>query len=469
MIYLITNQPDLYTTGAYKYISTTEAIRSLIKLKEISLDTETAGLDWFTKELLLLQLGDFEDQFLFDIASFNGKIPKELVLFMNEYPNLWILQNAKFDLHFLMLQGVILTKVYDTMLAEIIITNGLQFKGRGLASLAEKYCGAILNKSVRGQIIKQGLNDAVLVYGAKDIEYLPIIKRKQLAEAKALDLIQAINLDNAFVVVLAYIEYCGIKIDYEKWKKKTDVEVENVRQLKIALEQKLWEDRKYEYFSGMVDLFTGAQDCIINWNSPKQILTLLKSYEINTTIKIKGENKESIDAKVLLPQINDFDIIKPYLAYKAASKSVSTYGYNWKNYINKKTGRIHTTFYQLKDTGRMSSGNIRENKPNLQNLPSDSLTRSCFISEVDNLIISADYSSQEQILLANFSKEENLIQFYQRGFTDMHSYVAFLMYPDIRRCKVEELTPSSLTYIKKEYSENRKIAKNAGFAMKNFI
>ncbi|MDA3854946.1 MAG: DNA polymerase [Candidatus Woesearchaeota archaeon] len=72
---------------------------------------------------------------------------------------------------------------------------------------------------------------------------------------------------------------------------------------------------------------------------------------------------------------------------------------------------------------------------------------------------------QEQIVLANFSKEENLINFYKKGFSDMHSYIAFLMYPEIRRCSLDELTPQSLTYIKKEYPFNRKLAKNAGFAI----
>jgi DNA polymerase I-like protein with 3'-5' exonuclease and polymerase domains len=132
------------------------------------------------------------------------------------------------------------------------------------------------------------------------------------------------------------------------------------------------------------------------------------------------------------------------------------------------TGRIHTNFNQLMSTGRLSSGNAKENKPNLQNLPSDEFTRSCFIAEPGNKFIAADYSSQEQIVLANFSLEQNLINFYEKGFTDMHSYVAFLMYPDIRRCTIEELEPDKLTYIKKEHSDKRTLAKSAGFAIKPF-
>ena len=49
----------------------------------------------------------------------------------------------------------------------------------------------------------------------------------------------------------------------------------------------------------------------------------------------------------------------------------------------------------------------------------------------------------------------------------MHSYVAFLMYKDIRKCSLEELTPDKLSYIKIEYPENRRIAKSAGFAIES--
>ena len=47
----------------------------------------------------------------------------------------------------------------------------------------------------------------------------------------------------------------------------------------------------------------------------------------------------------------------------------------------------------------------------------------------------------------------------------MHSYVAFLMYPDIRRYNLEDLVPENLNYIKEEFKEKRTLAKNAGFSI----
>lgn len=102
---------------------------------------------------------------------------------------------------------------------------------------------------------------------------------------------------------------------------------------------------------------------------------------------------------------------------------------------------------------------------NLQNLPADDETRSCFIPEKGNVMIDADYSGQENIIIANFSKEEKLLDFYRKGFDDVHSFVTFLMYPEIRRCTIEELTPDNIRYIKKEYSHKRYIAKRASFTI----
>jgi DNA polymerase-1 len=443
-----------------------EALLLLESLNEISLDTETEGLDPYTKKLLLLQLGNYEFQIMFDIASYDGIIPIQVVEFLNRKSEvLYILQNAKFDLKFLFKQGVILKKVYDTMLAEIIITNGLQYSGRDLATLAWKYCQVELDKSIRGRIIKHGLDESVLKYGAKDIKYLPKIKEAQEIQIKKLELEQAVKLDNVFVIVLAYVEYCGIKLDFQKWKAKTMKNIEMVAKLKEKLEEKLWEDGKLFCFSGMTNMWTGKQDCTLNWDSPKQVLELFKNYGINVILKVKGENKETIDAKVLEPQVGKFPILKNYLDYKSGQKEITTYGLNWSRYINPVTGRIHTTYQQLMDTSRLSSGNKDDDKPNLQNIPNNEETRSCFISEKGNSFIDADYSSQEQVVLANFSQEPNLINFYAKGFKDMHSYVAFLMYPEIRRCTVEELTPESLSYIPKEYSDKRYLAKIAGFSI----
>lgn len=465
MIYLVTNQVEMFNSKLFKIISVEEGVELLKPCPELGLDTETEGLDCYTKGLLLLQIGTDKFQVVFDISSFGGVIPVVLREYLNTTESTFILQNAKFDLKFLFHQKVLIRKVFDTMLAEIIITNGLQYDGMDLETIVEKYCGEHLDKTVRGEIITTGLSDRVIVYGARDVEFLPMVKRKQLAAITELKLTRAVELDNAFVVVLAYIEYCGIKLDFEKWHARTVKSMQEVLELKTQLEEQLWKDGKFKYFSGMTDLWSGKQDCTINWSSPKQVIALFKDYGINVILKDKGVDKETVDAKVLEPQKDKFAILPPYLKYKEKQTEISTFGDSWKAKINPVTGRIHTTFKQLMDTGRLSCGNKREGTPNLQNIPADPEARACFVPEKGNVLVDADYSGQESIILANLSKEENLINFYKKGLSDMHSYVAFLMYEGIRPCAVEDVSPETLDYIKKAHKDKRQIAKAAGFAI----
>ena len=140
MIYLVSNQSDLYSSTLFTSVSLDKGIELIKEIPELGLDSEDQGLDPFTKRMLLLQIGTFDFQVLFDIASFEGKIPDKLAMFLYNSQSLFVIQNAKFDLKFLFKQEIILKKVYDTMLVETIITNGLQYAGRDLASLALKYC-----------------------------------------------------------------------------------------------------------------------------------------------------------------------------------------------------------------------------------------------------------------------------------------------------------------------------------------
>ena len=57
MVYLVTKQKSLWESQRYKVISVEEALEILEPLEFPELDTETMGLDPYTKELLTIQLG----------------------------------------------------------------------------------------------------------------------------------------------------------------------------------------------------------------------------------------------------------------------------------------------------------------------------------------------------------------------------------------------------------------------------
>lgn len=212
------------------------------------------------------------------------------------------------------------------------------------------------------------------------------------------------------------------------------------------------------------DLFTGFDTepkCVINWSSQKQVIPLFELLGINveTFDKKTKQKKKSIEANVLKPQKNDFPIIPIFLEYQEAAKVVSTYGQNWLDAINPKTGRIHVDFHSIgTDTARVSSGGGIW-KLNIQNLPNDPETRACFTSEEGNAWLSADYQSQESRIIASVSKDEKMIDLFEHGCGDVHSLVAYMSYPNMipRDTKIED--------IKKLYHSWRQKAKSIEFAI----
>lgn len=212
------------------------------------------------------------------------------------------------------------------------------------------------------------------------------------------------------------------------------------------------------------DLFTGFDTepkCVINWSSQKQVIPLFELLGINveTFDKKTKQKKKSIEANVLKPQKNDFPIIPIFLEYQEAAKVVSTYGQNWLDAINPKTGRIHVDFHSIgTDTARVSSGGGIW-KLNIQNLPNDPETRACFTSEEGNAWLSADYQSQESRIIASVSKDEKMIDLFEHGCGDVHSLVAYMSYPNMipRDTKIED--------IKKLYHNWRQKAKSIEFAI----
>lgn len=468
MIYLVTNQQRLFNlSNSIQFASVETLLNYFEKETEIQLDTETEGFDVFTKKLLTLQLGDCrgEHQFVVDLTTVNVLLFKNL---LEDPTKLFVLQNAKFDLRFFYYHKITIANVWDTYLAEALLYQGDKKARKALDYLVYKYCKQTLDKSIRGDIHRQGLSESVIVYAAKDTLYLSEIKRKQTIKLIEEDLIKAMQLENLFVRVLAYIEFSGFKLDTDKWKEKMKQDEKLLHLKKLALDEWLYNSNLEEYKDNQLSLFEENEKKVnIEWSSPKQVVALFKKLGISTVNK---EGKDSVDAKVISPQKNKSTIIPIYLEYKAAEKVVSTYGQSVLKMVNPVTKRIHTQFQQLMDTGRLSCGgknkSTGEEYINLQNIPAVPefreegriYARECFLPEEGYNFIVSDYSSQESVVFANKCLDKGLLDFYDSGFGDMHSYVAKLCYPEI-------LKEVPLEQVKKVRKDLRQNAKAAGFSL----
>lgn len=472
MIYLVTGQQLLFTSTLFEVISVEKSIEMLQALDIIGLDTETLGMDPHTKQLASVQMGNRDFQVFIDTTSISIKRYKGL---LESKDKLFLLHNAKFDLKFLYHQRIVPYKVYDTYLGEKILWQGYPpgYRGMSLKNIAYEYLGVELDKSVRG---KTGLTEDVIKYGCDDVKYLEDIMLKQGSRLRVKELITAVEIENEFVKTLAYIEYCGIKLDAEKWsaKMRSDLIALNRAKEKLIIwvrEQSEVDSyfKKHLYLELQGDLFTGfCTDpiCTINWNSSAQLIPVFEhlGLDLYTKDKKTGFLKRSVEAKILEMQASMSPLIPIYLDYTSKFKLVSTYGQGALDQINPVTRRIHTNFNQLMDTGRLSCGGkdrvTKTDNLNLQNLPSDAITRACFVAEPGHVLIDCDYTAQEDLVFTELSQEPKLIDFYNdtERKRDGHSYVAKICFPgDLDNIPEEE--------VKDKRPDLRSLAKKAKFSI----
>jgi len=177
----------------------------------------------------------------------------------------------------------------------------------------------------------------------------------------------------------------------------------------------------YVYRDMEGDLFSGFNTELqinpeINIGSSDQLIPLftMMGMKCTTIDKKTHEEKASLGKEVINLYKDTYKIAKDLSNYKELRKLLDSFGPAFLTNINFKTQRLHASWHQLGTrTGRLSSSN-----PNLQQMPSDAYTRSCFIAEKGNKWISADYMSQESRLIASISKDKECIKLFNEGCGD---------------------------------------------------
>lgn len=481
MIYLVSTNEKLFKSDTYKIITAEESLNIMSSWKRIQYDSETDGRDAHVNKLLCIQFGNKEadTQIVVDCSCVNILLYKEL---LESKP--LIGQNLKFDLSFLYNYKIIPRKIYDTMIVEQLLYLGYP-KGSisySLKEIAYRYLGIDIDKTVRGEIIWRGLDSRVIEYAAGDVMYLEDIMRCQKEECIKKKCIGAVKLECDFIPAITYLEWSGIKLDEKKWKEKMEQDKINLEKATVALNNFVINTpslSKFTFIDLQGYLFTGFNtepQVKINWSSSQQVIEVAKTLGFDTSVKDKktGEDKDSVLEKHLATQkgIND-EFLDLYFAYQEYAKIVSSFGQGHLDAINPNTGRLHTVYRQLGTTsGRMSCGSTQPNidlaklkklnpkdcgYPNMQQLPHDATTRSCFVASEGNLYVSCDYSAQEGRVQGDIYQDEAILKMYREGI-DGHSMYAKIFFKD-------ELKDIDVHDVKKLRPDLRSKAKSPEFAL----
>jgi len=423
-----------------------EATEYLLKQKILAVDTETTGLDVFTSQLLLLQIGNEYRQYVFDVIRLTkNKVDFYKLAIVLENPvTKKVGHNLVFDYKVLKHHlGIELTNIFDTMITEMLLTKGLKLKGFGLEDVLKKYSIVKeLPKEIREtfeyHIPGSDFIKDQLIYAAEDIKYLlPLARAIQTLLIRD-NMGELAKLENETVLVTGDLELNGIYLDKNSWQKLENLAINKRQKAKEKLlkylpdnfdpvmvlpEKKREKILKKQEKQEKLGLDFDKIQFDINFSSPIQMKPFIKMV---TGKEPKDTNENTLFKLYRQPDGTLIPVIKDLLDYREADKQATTYGMEFYNKnINKLTERIHSEFKQLgADSGRYSSKN-----PNLQNIPGLPQYRAAFKPQSsDYKFICADLSQFELRILAELSQEKSWIDVLQDPDGDLHRFVASRLY-----------------------------------------
>ncbi len=436
-------------------------LKKLQAQKEFTFDTETANFNPVTADLLgisfswktgeayyinfQLRIKNYE---LKNADLFNYKEKKHEKGFDNDwlsklkpiFENEKIKKyghNIKFDIEVMASQGInIKGVVADSMIASYLLNPGSRQHNLDAVTFSEFNHVKISKEDLLGKgkdkiVFSEVPVERLYNYSCEDADFTNRLIKKLIPELKTQKLIKLFEeMEMPLVLVLAIMEINGIKIDKE---------------FLSAMGKSV--NRKIAQLTKKIHDLAGTE---FNINSTQQLREILFDKLAIPAMGItKNKTGLSTGAEELAKLKGQHPIIDLIQEYRELVKLSTTYIEALPELINKKTGRLHTSFNQtVTATGRLSS-----TEPNMQNIPIRTELgreiRKSFIADKGYKLLSLDYSQIELRLAAHMSGDKKMIKAFKQG-EDIHTATA----AEINRIKLEDVT-----------SEMRREAKAVNFGI----
>ena len=416
--------------------------------REVAYDSETDGLDTINANILgfslcyeagkavYIPIAHQSDDLFADSTGIPLKdaLTQLLRLFQAKDVTV-IMHNAKFDLKVLatnikkagfknaeLTDKILESSIYDTMIFAWLQNPERTGKNSySLEALGEQILGLkgieFSDIVEKGQTFADVSLEKAAPYGAEDADFtLKLAQAQQKSDDGHLKDLFALEM--SVLPILARMELTGIHLDTATLHAYNKELTEGI----AAAEQAIYKEVGHEF----------------NIASPKQLQTVLFE-ERGLKAGKKTKTGYSTDTSVLEELAFEDPVPRMILDYREMAKLKSTYVESLPKLVDDQ-GRIHTDFVQTGTaTGRLSCRD-----PNLQNIPvrneAGRRIRSAFTAPESKVLISADYSQIELVVLAHLSGDKNMSQSFIDG-TDVHKATAALIYgvepdavtPEMRR------------------------------------
>ncbi len=385
-----------------------------------AVDTETTSLDAMAAELVGISLAVEPGRAAYIpvghvYAGAPEQLSRDLVLkkmksWLQSAKHAKLGQHFKYDMHVFANYGVAVTGVvHDTLLESYVLES---HQRHDMDSMADR----ILS-------IKTISYDDITGAGAKRIGFEQVAVERA-AEYAAEDADVTLQLHQALHPRIAADEKLGhIYADIEMPAMSVLYAMERNG---VLLDEKLLAELSAEFGAKMMQIEARAHEQAgqpFNLSSPKQIQEVLFDRQGLKPVKKTPSGAPSTDEESLAELALDHPLPKLILEYRGLAKLKSTYTDKLPGMVNRRTGRVHTSYGQATAvTGRLASSD-----PNLQNIPIRTAEgrriREAFIAAPGAHIVSADYSQIELRIMAHISRDESLLKAFAAG-EDIHRATA---------------------------------------------
>jgi DNA polymerase-1 len=429
-------EPSLIGDGVYKTILDPENLKPILaeakKQKLLALDFETDSLDAWNSHPVGISLAVKPKEAFYVPVAPHGvnaqdeettaapaavspfvdpeKVRALLEPLLADKEMTIVAHNAKFDYKVSRGWGVDRwqCKVWDTMVASWVTDP--ERNNYSLDSLISytfdyspiRYVDIVAkNKSFDTVSLETATN-----YSGEDADFCIRLKHHLepiLKKTKSIGLFE--NLEMPLLPILAEMEGEGIKIEPKALINYGRELAEELNQI----QETTWKTVGHEF----------------NLSSTKQLQEVL-FVERKLTPGKKTKTGYSTDAAALEELAREDPVPAMILRHRTLAKLKSTYVDTLADMADSES-RLHTNFVQTGTaTGRLSS-----REPNLQNIPiraeEGRRIREAFIAKPGHVLISADYSQIELVVLAHLSEDKNLIAAFMEN-RDVHARTAALIF-----------------------------------------
>jgi DNA polymerase-1 len=407
----------------YHTVDTEEKFAALLQelqgASQFSFDTETTSLDYMVAEIVGLSFSlKAGEAYYVPVGHRYMGVPEQLdrekVLLalkpILENPAIGkIGQHLKYDTHVLENHGIKMRGiVFDTMLASYVLDATAT--RHNMDDMAAHYLNykTVLFTDIAGKGVKQLTFDQIDIeraayYAAEDADITlrlhDVLEPALRAEPKLDQVFR--NIEMPVAVILEKMEHRGVLMDAAQLAAQSTELGKKI----LDLEKQAYEQAGQEF----------------NLGSPKQLGIIL--YEkLGIPAPKKTATGQYSTAEDVLEQL-DHPLPRLLLQHRSLSKLKSTYTDKLPEMVNRKTGRVHTSYHQaVAATGRLASSD-----PNLQNIPirteEGRRIRQAFVAAPGYKLVSADYSQIELRIMAHLSDDAGLLDAFLHG-EDVHRATA---------------------------------------------